>query len=107
MPKSYFRAVKRDSTDMKLRQLSTTSSHIGKEGENVKGTIEILHCSFIQRLQCHVVNARMDNNIVIFFTKHAEDHWGESCAIQGKVKRHQTSKFHNGKETVLNYVKKG
>ncbi len=105
LPKAYFRAVKRDATDTQMRKLSTTSIHIGTLGEDVQGTINILNCSFIQRLQCHVVNAEMNGNIVCFFTKHPADHWGETCEIKGKVKRHQTSKFHGGKETVLNYVK--
>ena len=106
LPKAYFRAVKRDKTDTQMRKLSTTSIHIGTLGEDVQGTINILNCSFIQRLQCHVVNAEMLGNVVCFFTKHPADHWGETCEIKGKVKRHQTSKFHGGKETVLNYVKK-
>ena len=105
LPKAYFRAVKRDATDAMMRKLSTTSIHIGTQGEDVEGTINILNCSFIQRLQCHVVNAEMNGNIVCFFTKHPAEHWGDTCEIKGKVKRHQTSKFHGGKETVLNYVK--
>ena len=79
--------------------------HIGTQSEDVQGNINILNCSFIQRLQCHVVNAEMSGNIVCFFTKHPAEHWGDTCEIKGKVKRHQTSKFHGGKETVLNYVK--
>jgi len=105
LPKSYFRAIRRDVTDMQLRQLSTSSKHLGKEGDEVQGIIKVLHCSFIQKLQCYVVNATLGEDIVVFFTKHAADHWGESCTIKAKVKRHQTSKFHKGKETVINYVK--
>ena len=105
LPQAYFRAVKRDATDTQMRKLSTSSIHIGTLGEDVEGTINILNCSFIQRLQCHVVNAEMSGNIVCFFTKHPAEHWSNTCEIKGKVKRHQTSKFHGGKETVLNYVK--
>ena len=106
LPKSYNRAVKRDVTDTQMRKLSTTSIYIGTIGEDVESEIRILNCSFIQKLQCHVVNAEMNGNVVCFFTKHNADHWGDTCAIKGKVKRHQTSNFHGGKETVLNYVKK-
>ena len=105
LPKAYFRSVKRDATDAKLRKLSTSSIHIGTLGEDIQGEVNILNCSYIQRLACHVVNADMQGNIVCFFTKHPAEHWGEKCVIKGKIKRHQTSKFHNGKETVLNYVK--
>ncbi len=105
LPKAYFRSVKRDATDTLMRKLSTTSIHIGTLGEDITGTINILNCSFIQRLQCHIVNAEMNGNIICFFTKHDATHWSDTCEIKGKVKRHQTSKFHSGKETVLNYVK--
>ena len=105
LPKSFFRAVERDKSDAELRKLSLSSEFIGSEGEEVCGTIKILNCSFIQKLQCHIVNACMGENIVVFFTKHPAEHWGESCEIKGRVKRHQNSRFHNGKETVLNYVK--
>ena len=106
LPKAYFRSIKRDETDTLMRKLSVSSIHIGTVGSDVEGTINVLNCSFIQKLQCYVVNAEMNENIVCFFTKHDADHWGEGCTIKAKVKRHQTSKFHGGKETVLNYVKK-
>ena len=105
LPKAYFRSVKRDETDNQMRKLSTTSGHIGTEGDNIQGQISVLNCSFIQSLQCHVVNAELNGALVCFFTKHPAEHWGKNCEISAKVKRHQVSKFHGGKETVLNYVK--
>jgi len=106
LPKAYFRAVKRDETDALMRKLSMSSVHVGSVGSDISDYITVLNCSFIQKLQCYVVNAEMNGNIVCFFTKHDADNWGEGCTIKAKVKRHQTSKFHGGKETVLNYVKK-
>jgi len=106
LPKAYFRAVKRDATDTLMRKLSKSSVHVGTVGNDVNDYIAVLNCSFIQKLQCFVVNAEMNGNIVCFFTKHNAEIWGEGCDIKAKVKRHQTSKFHGGKETVLNYVKK-
>lgn len=105
LPKAYYRSVKRDEKDIEMRKLSTVSEFISTEGEKVTGKVDIINCSYIQRLACHIVNARMGDNIVCFFTKHDAKHWGDTCTIEGKVKRHQTSKFHGGKETVLNYVK--
>ena len=106
LPKAYFRAVKRDQIDLTIRALSNNSNFVGNISEDFTGTLNILNCSFIQSLQCHIVNGEINNNIICFFTKHPADHWGESCEIKGKVKRHQKSKFHGGNETVLNYVKK-
>jgi len=105
LPKAYFRSLKRDLTDQTIRKLSTNSVYIGTVNTDIIGTVNILNCSFIQSLQCHVVNGEMNGSLVCFFTKHPAEHWGSSCTIKGKVKRHQKSKFHKGNETVLNYVK--
>ena len=105
LPKAYFRSVKRDETDLTIRKLSTNSVFVGTVNSDLTGTINILNCSFIQSLQCHVVNGEMDGNLICFFTKHPAEYWGSSCNIKAKVKRHQRSKFHKGNETVLNYVK--
>lgn len=105
LPKAYMRSIKRDAKDIEMRKLSTTSEFIGKEGEKIQGAIEVINCSYIQKLACHIVNARLGTDIVCFFTKHGTEMWGDACTISAKVKRHQTSKFHGGKETVLNYVK--
>lgn len=105
LPKAYFRSIKRDETDQKMRSLSINSEFIGVVGKDLVANINILNCSFIQSLQCHVVNGDIDGNLVCFFTKHPAETWGIGCTIKGKVKRHQKSKFHKGNETVLNYVK--
>ena len=105
LPKAYFRSIKRDATDQTIRSLSVNSTFVGVVNQDFTGTLNVLNCSFIQSLQCHVVNGEIDGNLVCFFTKHPAEHWGTSCKIKGKVKRHQKSKFHKGNETVLNYVK--
>ena len=105
LPKAYFRSVKRDETDLTIRKLSNNSIFVGTVNSDLSGKLNILNCSFIQSLQCHVVNGEMNGNLVCFFTKHPAEYWGTSCNIKGKVKRHQRSKFHKGNETVLNYVK--
>ena len=105
LPKAYFRSLKRDITDQTIRKLSINSVFVGTVNSDITGEINMLNCSFIQSLQCHVVNAEMNGNLICFFTKHPAEHWGKTCTVKGKVKRHQKSKFHKGNETVLNYVK--
>ena len=106
LPKSYFRAVKKDKIDLEMRQTANDSDWIGTVGKNIRGDIDVKSCSYIAKIGCHIVNAKINNNIVCFFTQYPATHWGSKCKITGKVKRHQTSKFHGGKETVINYVKK-
>jgi len=107
LPKSYFRSVERDAVEAQQRALSDDSQYVGKIGETVELAIDVLRCNFIQKLNCHVVNARAGNDLIVFFTSNANDFDGMRCGnIKGRVKRHQTSNYHGGKETVLNYVKK-
>jgi hypothetical protein len=107
LPKSYFRSVERDTVEQQQRELSADSQYVGKIGSTVELAIDVLRCNFIQKLNCHVVNARAGNDLIVFFTSNADDFNGMRCGnIKGRVKRHQTSNYHGGKETVLNYVKK-
>jgi len=107
LPKSYFRSVERDAVEAQQRALSDDSQYVGKIGDTVELAIDVLRCNFIQKLNCHVVNARAGNDLIVFFTSNANDFNGMRCGnIKGRVKRHQTSNYHGGKETVLNYVKK-
>ena len=79
-----------------------------KEGDTVNIDIEILRINFIAKLNCYVVNAvTSENNMVCFFTSKDESYFeGKNMTVKGRIKRCQVSKFHGGKETVLNYVKR-
>jgi len=106
LPKSHSLAVQRDLVEQKQVELSDSSNFIGCVGDTTEITIEIMRINFIQNLNCHVVNARSGDNLVVFFTSKYKDFENFTTgAIRGRVKRHQTSNYHNGKETVLNYVK--
>ena len=85
---------------------SAPSQFVGKVGETIDIAIDILRVNFIAKLNCWVVNARNADNLVVFFTSNGETFKDmASGTIRGRVKRHQTSNYHDGKETVLNYVK--
>lgn len=106
LPKSYYRSIERDAVESKQRELSDASQFVGKVGETIDIAIDILRVNFIAKLNCWVVNARNADNLVVFFTSNGETFKDmTSGTIRGRVKRHQTSNYHEGKETVLNYVK--
>lgn len=106
LPKSYFRSLERDRVEAEQRLLSDDSQYVGKVGDTVEVNIDVLRCNYIQKLNCHVVNARAGNDLIVFFTSNADAFTDmKSGDIKGRVKRHQTSNYHGGKETVLNYVK--
>lgn len=108
LPKSYRRSVERDAVESRQRDISDESTFFAKEGDTVNIDIEILRINFIAKLNCHVVNAvTSENNMVCFFTSKDESYFkGKTMTVKGRIKRCQVSKFHGGKETVLNYVKR-
>ena len=55
--------------------MSAKSSFVGTQGNDLQGKINILNCSFIQSLQCHVVNGEMNGNPICSLQRSAE-HWG-------------------------------
>ena len=106
LPKSYFRSIERDAVEQKQLELSDSSNFIGNVGDTTEMPIEVMRMNFIQKLDCHVVNARSGNDLIVFFTSKSKDFENFTTGtIRGRIKRHQTSNYHGGKETVLNYVK--
>lgn len=107
MPKSYQRAVERERVESEQRVLSNESNFIGNTGDSITTKITVLRKNFIAKLGCDVVNAKDDqNNLVVFFTSKGDEFESEKTyTVKARVKRHQTSNYHSGKETVFNYVK--
>ena len=107
LPKSYERNVAREAVEQRQRELSDNSQHIGQVGNTVDLELEIMRFNFIQKLNCYVVNGvDAGGNLVVFFTSNEDFNGPTSLKVRGRVKRHQTSNYHGGKETVFNYVKK-
>jgi len=109
LPKSYARSIKRDRVELEQRVLSDDSQHVGNLTNRIELDIEILRVNHIKRLDCYVVNAKdTNNNLIVFFTGKGNEfnNATKSMKISARVKRHQVSNHHGGKETVLNYVKK-
>ena len=107
MPKSYERAIERERVESEQRSLSSDSDFIGSTGDTITATITVLRKNFIAKLGCDVVNAKDDqNNLVVFFTSKGDEFESDKTyTIKARVKRHQMSNYHGGKENVLNYVK--
>ena len=107
LPKSYARAVERDAVEKQQRAISDDSNFVGSVGDTLDIQINVLRKNYINKLGCDVVNAvDGSNNLVVFFTGKGELFESSSTyKIRARVKRHQMSNHHGGKETVLNYVK--
>ena len=107
LPKSYARAIERDVVEKKQRELSDDSDFVGSVGDTLDIKIKVLRKNYIMKLGCDVVNAvDGSNNLMVFFTGKGELFEADNTYnIRARVKRHQMSNQHGGKETVLNYVK--
>lgn len=107
IPSSYERAIQSDKTNKILEDVSKISEYVGQVKNNIKLNVNIVKCVYISKLDCNLVTCiTEENNICIFFTDRQADWKGFKGHISARVKRHQVNKYHNGKETVLNYVKK-
>lgn len=107
LPKSYARSVEREKVEETQRALSVDSQPVGAVGETMDLDLEILRMNYIQKLMCHVVNAKdAAGNLIVFFTSKEHEFKGKTQVnVRGRIKRHQVSSYHGGNETVLNYVK--
>ena len=84
--------------------MSAKSSFVGTQGNDLQGKINILNCSFIQSLQCHVVNGEMNGNSICSLQSILQNTGEPVVRLKVKLKDIK-EQVHGGKETVLNYVK--
>lgn len=107
LPKSYQRSIERDAVELEQRNLSDSSNFVGTVGSTIKVMITVMRKNYISKLGCDIVNAKDDqDNLVVFFTSKGDSFESDQkYNISARVKRHQMSNYHGGKETVVNYVK--
>ncbi len=99
LPHSYERNVRMDRVNEIKEEAKYTGKYIGQPGDRVEGTVTILNCVYSKAYETYYVNAKLDENIVMFQskTKIAED---AEFKLKGRVKKHRDNNV-----TQLNYVK--
>ena len=97
-PKLYMATQKRREIDDKM--FDCKNEYVGKVGEKMSMTINVVKCIFSQKFQCHVVTATDDQNRALFFFRGPALEVGKSYKIGATIKRH-ADKF----QTQLSYVR--
>ena len=84
LPECYNRAVKRDETNRRIE--NATGGLIGREGDKVSLTVEVVKYNFSQMYGVYFISALTSDDQAVFFSyKHAID-FGKVIKIQGTVK---------------------
>ena len=97
LPSCYDRAVKRDNQNRKLENAS--GGFIGRVGEKVKVTVEVVRSSFSQQWNVYFVSGVTTDDQPVFFSYKKSIDAGKLIIAEGTVKAHRDN------TTQLNRVK--
>lgn len=105
LPSMAQQLVQRQVREQEMAELAHVSQYLGRVGEKVTVALTVMNSRFLQQFACWSVNAKDDKgNLVAFLT--AKEECTRSGRYSGKIKRTETSKYHNGAQvTTLNFVK--
>ena len=97
LPSCYERAVKRDNMNRKLE--SATGGYIGRVGDKVQVSVEVVRSVFSQQWNVFFVSGITSNDQAVFFSYKQQILAGTIIVAQGTVKAHRDN------STQLNRVK--
>jgi hypothetical protein len=97
LPSCHRRAVKRDQANAKID--FARGGLIGKVGDKVKLTVEVVRCVFSQQYNVFFVTGITAEDQPVFFAFKKQVNMGDKMTVQGTVKAHRDS------STQLNRVK--
>jgi len=105
LPSMTAQLVQRQAREQEVAELAQVSQYLGRVGDKITVNLTVMNSRFLQQFNCWSVNAKDDNgNLVSYLT--AKEDCTRSARYSGKIKRTETSKYHNGAQvTTLNFVK--
>jgi hypothetical protein len=86
MPASYFQTLRRESVQSRLA--CAEDSHVGKIGEKVQLTIEVLRSSYSVKFNTWYITGINSENFAVFFSYREQLEIGVTVTVSGTVKRH-------------------
>jgi|TARA_B110000444_G_scaffold182202_1_gene171058 hypothetical protein len=106
LPKVYANKQTADVWAEREAALSSVSEYVGTEGKRGNLKIVIENIRFISSVGSKLFCASVDGkHIVKFFSNEVAQKVGDNVAIGAYVKSHSISKYHHGKETMVNRIK--
>jgi hypothetical protein len=109
LPKVYFNKLKQDEWSVRESALVTSSEHVGKlHSRNTFKDCTVENIRFISSVGSSLICCSQDGNIIKFFINTQNDltnlKVGSIITFKAYVKSQDISKYHGGKETMVNRV---
>lgn len=106
LPQVYDHKLEQDKWSEREQQLAESSEFTGELQKRGRFELCIENIRFIGRTSSYLVCASTaQDDIVKFFTDRKPAAVGSNITVTGYVKSQQISKFHGGKETMINRIK--
>jgi hypothetical protein len=106
LPKVFQNKLDSDKWSVRENELSATSEYVGTVGKRDNLNVVIENVRYIASVGSKLFCASVDGkHIVKFFNNDISQQVGETLAIGAYVKQHSISKYHHGKETMVNRIK--
>jgi len=97
---------KKDHVRQVSAQYELNSRYIGRVGEKVSMTFTHIESRYITSMDCYAVYGHNENGDLVFYWAKDQKKIVKQGRIQGKVKLHDTDRYHgNARVTTINYVK--
>ena len=106
LPQVYDNKLKQDTWEQRERELSETSNYVGELKKRSEFEVVVENTRYIGRTSSYLYCVSVDDlHILKFFSQDDLGGVGTRLCLSGFVKSHSVSKYHGGKETMINRVK--
>ena len=106
LPKVYKNKLDQDTWEVRENELAQTSEFLAQVKNRADFEAVIENRRFISRTNSNLYCASVDGkHILKFFSDQDLGNVGETVCMSGYVKSHEVSKYHGGKETMINRLK--
>jgi hypothetical protein len=105
LPQVYKHKLDQDKWEERESELAAASDFVGELRKRGEFNLVVENVRYIGRTESYLYCASLDNNIVKFFSQEKCGDVGQSVTLTGFVKSHHESKYHGGKETMINRIK--
>jgi len=106
LPKIYLNKLEQDKWEVRESELASHSEYLGVLKTRGEFEVMIENVRYIARTGSHLYCASVDGkHILKFFSDQKIADQGEKVCLSGYVKSHAESRYHGGKETMINRLK--
>lgn len=106
LPNVYQNKLDQDAWEIRERELAETSEYVGEYRSRGEFEVAVENVRYIGRTGSYLYCTSVDNkHILKFFSQDELGGVGTRICLSAYVKSHSESKYHGGKETMVNRVK--